>query len=75
MFSIAWLNGGAVVESEVTALTNLQRVVDFARRRSAIVRQRNPGTDLSCFQVCDDRSGFVAVYMIEGGPGRSGISR
>ena len=71
MFSIEWLNGAALVEREVSGLTNVQRVVDFARTRASFVRRRHPGAEPNCFQVCDDRSGFLAVYMIDGGPGRS----
>ncbi len=75
MFSIDWLHGAALVETEVTGFTNVQRVVDFARTRAGKVRQRHPGAEPTCFQVCDDASGFVAIYMIDGGPGRSCVSR
>jgi hypothetical protein len=75
MFSIDWLNGAALVETEVTGLTNVQRVVDFARTRAVTVRQRHPGAEPNSFQVCDDASGFIAVYMIEGGPGRGCAAR
>ncbi len=75
MFSIDWLNGAALVETEVTGLTNVQRVVDFARTHAVSVRRRHPGAEPNCFQVCDDASGFLAVYMIDGGPGRSLLHR
>ncbi len=75
MFSIDWLNGAALIETEATGLTNVQRVVDFARTRAITVRRRHPGAEPNCFQICDDTSGFVAVYMIDGGPGRGGLSR
>jgi hypothetical protein len=59
MFSIEWLNGASLVEREDSFFTNVQRVVDFARTRASTVRRRHPG------------AGFLAVYMIDGGPGRS----
>jgi hypothetical protein len=70
MFSIEWLKGAALVEWESTGLTSVPRVVDFARTNASLVRRRHPGAEPNCFQVCDDASGFLAVYMIEGGPGR-----
>ncbi len=71
MFSIEWLQGAAFVEREDTSLTNVQRVVDFARNHATVVRRRHPGAEPNCFQICDDASGFLAVYMIDGGPGRA----
>jgi hypothetical protein len=70
MFSIEWLNGSALLERKATGLTNVQRVVDFARREADAVKRRHPGAEPTCFQVSDGTSGFLAVYMIEGGPGR-----
>jgi hypothetical protein len=71
MYSIDWLQGAALVESESTDLTNVQRVVDFARDHAIAVKRRHPGTEPNCFQVCDDASGFLAVYNLDGGPGRA----
>jgi len=48
----------------------VQRVVDYARREADAVKHRHNGAEPTCFQVSDDTSGFLAVYMMDGGPGR-----
>jgi hypothetical protein len=70
MFSIEWLSGADLLERKATGLTNVQRVVDYARREADAVKRRHNGAEPTCFQVSDGTSGFLAVYMIDGGPGR-----
>jgi hypothetical protein len=71
MFNIEWLNGMTPVEREASALSDIQRVVDYALTRSAFVRRRHPGAEPTGFQIVDTISGFAAVYPVDGGKGRA----
>jgi hypothetical protein len=64
MFNIDWLRGVAPVESEVSALTDLQRVIDFARNRAEFVCRRYPSDAPTGFQITDNTGEFVGVFTI-----------
>jgi hypothetical protein len=64
MFCVDWLNGTAAVESEISALTDVQLVIETARGRAVMMKKRHPEAEPTCFQVSDKEGGLVAVYPV-----------